>query len=111
MPAARAASSTLCCKSSAAIASVSRDNGEVDLFGGVIECVRKGRLCDMYPPPADHLPNQLVTKNKENLKIDGVKIELLHWAPAHTSGDLVVYLPSDKIVFTGDIIAASCPIR
>jgi len=60
-------------------------------------------------PPAEHLPNQLVTKNKENLKIDGVRIELLHWAPAHTSGDLVVYLPSEKIVFTGDIIAAQLP--
>ena len=56
-------------------------------------------------PPADHLPTQVVTKNKENLKIDGVKLELLHWAPAHTSGDLVVYLPDEKIVATGDIIA------
>src|SRR5580704_16362793 len=55
-------------------------------------------------PPADHLPTQVVTKNKENLKIDGVNLELLHWAPAHTGGDLVVYLPSEKIVFTGDIM-------
>ena len=60
-------------------------------------------------PPADHLPTQVVTKNKENLKIDGVKLELLHWAPAHTSGDLVVYLPGEKIVFTGDIIATQLP--
>jgi cyclase len=60
-------------------------------------------------PPADHLPTQVVTKNKESLKIDGVKLELLHWAPAHTSGDLVVYLPSEKVVFTGDIIAAQLP--
>jgi cyclase len=60
-------------------------------------------------PPADHLPTQVVTKNKENLKIDGVKIEVLHWAPAHTGGDLVVYLPNEKIVFTGDIIAAQLP--
>jgi len=56
-------------------------------------------------PPAGHLPTRVVTKNKENLKIEGVKFEVLHWAPAHTSGDLVVYLPSEKIVFTGDIIA------
>src|ERR1700733_9714394 len=55
-------------------------------------------------PPAGHLPTQTVTKNKEDLKIDGVKVEVLHWAPAHTSGDLVVFLPSEKIVFTGDII-------
>jgi cyclase len=60
-------------------------------------------------PPADHLPTQVVTKNKENVKIEGVKLELLHWAPAHTSGDLVVYLPAEKIVFTGDIIAAQLP--
>lgn len=60
-------------------------------------------------PPADHLPTQVVAKNKENLKIDGVKVELLHWAPAHTSGDLVVYLPDEKIVFTGDIIATQLP--
>lgn len=55
-------------------------------------------------PPAGHLPTQTISKNKDDLKVDGVKVELLHWAPAHTSGDLVVYLPSEKIVFTGDII-------
>jgi cyclase len=60
-------------------------------------------------PPKDHLPTQVVAKNKENLKIDGVKLEVLHWVPAHTSGDLVVYLPSEKIVFTGDIIATQRP--
>lgn len=60
-------------------------------------------------PPADHLPTQLISKNKETLKIDGVKLEVLHWAPAHTSGDLVVYLPDQKIVFTGDIIAMILP--
>lgn len=60
-------------------------------------------------PPADHLPTQVITKNKTSLTIDGEKIELYHWAPAHTSGDLVVYLPAEKIVFTGDIIAAQLP--
>jgi glyoxylase-like metal-dependent hydrolase (beta-lactamase superfamily II) len=60
-------------------------------------------------PPADHLPTQTVSKDKENLTIDGVKVELLHWAPAHTSGDLVIYLPDQQIVFTGDIIAVQLP--
>jgi len=54
-------------------------------------------------PPADHLPTKLV-KNKENLTIDGVKLELRHWAPARTSGDLVVFVPDQKVVFTGDLI-------
>lgn len=55
-------------------------------------------------PPADRLPTRLITKNKESMKLDGVSFELLHWGPAHTSGDLVIYLPKQKIVFTGDII-------
>ncbi len=60
-------------------------------------------------PPADRLPTKLVTKQKESMKIDGVSFQLLHWAPAHTSGDLIVFLPAQKIVFTGDIIATQRP--
>ncbi len=56
-------------------------------------------------PPAGHLPTEVVSKNKQSEKIDGEKFEFYHWAPAHTSGDLIVYLPKEKIVFCGDIIA------
>jgi len=38
------------------------------------------------------------------MTIDGVKLELYHFAPAHTSGDLVVYQPATKIVSTGDVV-------
>jgi cyclase len=58
-------------------------------------------------PPPDRLPSQVVTKEKETMTLDGVKLELYHWAPAHTSGDLVVYLPDEKIVATGDIIVSN----
>lgn len=59
--------------------------------------------------PPDKLPTQVVSTIRESMTIDGVKFELLHWAPAHTSGDLVVFLPDQKIVFTGDIIATNRP--
>src|SRR2546428_12098419 len=58
--------------------------------------------------PKNPLPNKTVA-NKENLTINGVKLNLLHYVPAHTSGDLMVYLPEQKIVFTGDIIATNQP--
>ena len=58
-------------------------------------------------PPASILPNQVVTKAKETMTIDGVKLELHHFAPAHTSGDLIVYLPNQKIVSTGDIVVTN----
>jgi len=56
--------------------------------------------------PQDHLPNKLVDK-KESLTINGVKFNLSHFVPAHTSGDLQIYLPDQKIVFTGDITATN----
>ena len=49
----------------------------------------------------------MTTKEKEPTTIDGVKLELYHFAPAHTSGDLMVYLPNEKIVATGDIIVTN----
>src|SRR5207244_10344615 len=58
-------------------------------------------------PPADRLPQQVVSKNKEQMTIDGVKLELLHFGPAHTSGDLIVYYPAEKIVSTGDIVTTN----
>jgi cyclase len=58
---------------------------------------------------ADHMPTQTVSKNMENMTIEGVHLRLLHFAPAHTSGDLMVYLPDDKIMFTGDIVATQTP--
>jgi glyoxylase-like metal-dependent hydrolase (beta-lactamase superfamily II) len=41
------------------------------------------------------------------MTIDGVKLELYHFAPAHTSGDLIVYQPAQKIVSTGDIVVTN----
>jgi len=58
--------------------------------------------------PAPQLPNKTFTASKETLTISGVKMELLHFGPAHTSGDVQVYFPEQKVVFTGDVIATSC---
>jgi cyclase len=58
---------------------------------------------------ANHMPTRLVSKNMEDTTIEGVHLRLFHFAPAHTSGDLMVYLPDDKIMFTGDIVATQSP--
>lgn len=60
------------------------------------------------PAPADYMPTRTVNRH-EAMTIDGVRMELLHWAPAHTSGDLVIYLPQEGIVFTGDIVVEQVP--
>lgn len=58
--------------------------------------------------PADYMPTKTVNDH-ENVTIEGMHLRLLHFAPAHTSGDLIVYLPEDKMVFTGDIVATQQP--
>ena len=52
------------------------------------------------PAPQDRLPTKTIAKD-ERMTIDGVHVRLLHWAPAHTSGDLIVYFPDQKVVFGG----------
>lgn len=59
------------------------------------------------PFPQDRLPNKTLTKS-ESFTIDGVKLDVLYFAPAHTSGDVEVYVPAQKIVFTGNVIALTC---
>ena len=34
----------------------------------------------------------------------GVRFELLHVGPAHTPGDSLVWLPDNRVVFTGDVV-------
>jgi cyclase len=60
------------------------------------------------PAPQDRLPTKTYDKT-EKLTIDGVKIVLYHWAPGHTNGDTVVYLPDQKIVFGGDLLVTNRP--
>lgn len=49
-----------------------------------------------------YVPTQVVDK-RADVKINGVNFVLLHWAPSHTAGDLVAYLPDQKIAFIGDM--------
>ena len=42
------------------------------------------------------------------LDLDGVRVELLYVGPAHTAGDVIVHLPEQRIVFTGDVLFRLC---
>ena len=57
------------------------------------------------PPPgiSAYLPSREVEAS-ENVVIDGIPLHLIHVAPAHTDGDLIVYLPESKIAFVGDLV-------
>jgi len=59
-------------------------------------------------PPADKLPNVTVTEDRKLLTLEGVRMVLLHVAPSHTAAESSVYLPDQRVVFTG-FVAQSRP--
>ena len=59
--------------------------------------------------PQNYFPTKTIGK-EETMTINGVRLRLLHWAPAHTSGDLIVYFPDQKVVFAGDLIVTDFPL-
>lgn len=48
--------------------------------------------------------------DRMTLHLGGREIQFLHFGNAHTAGDIVMWLPQEKIVATGDIITAPIPL-
>ena len=49
------------------------------------------------------LPTETFTGRK-TLNVGGKVVELIDLGPAHTRGDLIVYIPEDRVVFAGDLL-------
>jgi len=66
-------------------------------------------LSERYPHYRDDwaearlTPASITYEDKMIVHLGGKVIELLHPGPAHTYGDTLVYLPEDKVLFTGDV--------
>lgn len=49
------------------------------------------------------LPNQSVP-SQMTLDVGGTAVELIPLGPAHTEGDLIAWIPDDRVLFTGDLL-------
>jgi len=58
---------------------------------------------ETQPELKDYLPTRTYTDRLELVSGPNAVV-LAHFGPAHTSGDTVVYLPADKVVFVGDLL-------
>ena len=65
-----------------------------------------GALGPVYQRVIAHKPWKTIAST-ETVTIDGVRMVLMYVAPAHTSGDLIIYLPASKIIYAGDIITSN----
>jgi glyoxylase-like metal-dependent hydrolase (beta-lactamase superfamily II) len=50
------------------------------------------------------LPTRWFRRSDERLELGGVIIELKHRGGAHTPGDLLVWLPAQRVLFSGDAV-------
>jgi cyclase len=59
----------------------------------------KGQLDDA----AERLPDVTFDGAALELEASGKRVRLLHFGTGHTRGDVLVYLPAEKVLFTGDL--------
>ncbi len=53
-------------------------------------------------------PPTRVIDGDATLDVGGVRVDLLHVGPAHTEGDLVVWVPEEGVVLMGDVLFHQC---
>jgi cyclase len=71
---------------------IAAGTGTTGLFPGV-------EWGDIHIAPPD------VTFDKRlTLRVDEVRVELIFMGPAHTTNDIVVWLPEQKVLFAGDLV-------
>lgn len=63
----------------------------------------KGELKERFAGTEAVLPTRVFDKELA-LKLGERDIHILHFKPAHTPGDSIVWLPKEGVVFTGDIV-------
>lgn len=54
--------------------------------------------------PVKHTPPTRTFDGELSLTVGDKRVELIEVGPAHTRGDVLVHVPGDRVVFTGDIL-------
>jgi glyoxylase-like metal-dependent hydrolase (beta-lactamase superfamily II) len=67
-----------------------------------------GRLADWDFAGIELTPPTTFVDERLELHLDGIAVHLLYVGPAHTGGDVIVHLPEQRIVFTGDVLFRLC---
>jgi cyclase len=73
------------------------------------EVLRAGMVAQALFPTADYghvelAPPTLTFDGSLTLHVDQTRVELLFVGPAHTLGDVIAWLPGQRVVFTGDLV-------
>ena len=81
---------------------IAQENTKAMLQAIIADPTEVAGYSPVYRALAPFLPTRTIGST-ETMILSGVRIVLMYVSPAHTSGDLIVYLPAQKVVFGGDI--------
>lgn len=85
---------------------IAHADAKADLLarGGDHLAALKPELKDKLDGTVPTLPTRWLSGQDEPLNLGGMAIEVKHRRGAHTPGDLMVWLPQQRVVFSGDIV-------
>ncbi|HEX2912665.1 MAG TPA: MBL fold metallo-hydrolase [Chloroflexia bacterium] len=77
------------------------------------EAIQTGLSLKVLFPTANYgdikvRPPFVTFEDRINVYVGDLKLEVFHVGPAHTTNDIVVWVPEKKVLFTGDIVFKNC---
>lgn len=57
--------------------------------------------------PDELVPPKTVFALAKAIDLGGRRVEIMHFGPGHTDGDVVAYLPDSDLIFTGDLLESA----
>ena len=54
------------------------------------------------------VPPSVTFPDRMTLHVDERSVELLHVGPAHTTNDIVAWLPAERVLYAGDVVMSGC---
>lgn len=80
--------------------------GGVTTFKGAVRVAHEetSKLLRLYPDSLRPVPTATFTGEKKVLNIGGVDIQLIYPGPNHESGNIIVFVPQDKLAIMTDLV-------
>lgn len=86
---------------------IAHENTRAQILASAADAQHGGPFGETYRvAAANYLPTRTLSSS-EDMTLDGVRVRLIYVGPVHSSGDLMLYLPAQKVVFGGDVLLTS----